>query len=54
VFKVLGAVTVVAYGVVLWTGYEPFTREERGNAPADARGSARSYYLWRTGFQGGK
>lgn len=48
--KYFGAIIVVLYALVTFSGCEPFTRSERGQA--EARGSGVRY--WTGGFMGGK
>ncbi len=52
--KWFGALVVVAYTWVAFTGWEPFSKEERGQVPSDARRGPRSIFLWTSGFHGGK
>ena len=52
--KYIGGAIVLAYtGMTLW-GYEPFTTQEKGSLPADARRGPGGVLLWHTGFMGGK
>jgi hypothetical protein len=48
--KYLGGVIVILYALVAFSGWEPFTREERGQT--GTRGSGVRY--WTGGFMGGK
>ncbi len=48
--KYFGAIIVVLYAVVASSGWEPFTREQRGLVAT--RGSGVRY--WTGGFMGGK
>jgi hypothetical protein len=48
--KYFGAIIVVLYAVVAFSGWEPFTREERG-VVATRGGGVR---FWTGGFMGGK
>jgi hypothetical protein len=48
--KYIGGVVVLLYAVVAFSGWEPFTREERGSASVRSGGS-----VYRSGgFMGGK
>ena len=48
--KYIGAVIVVLYAAVAFSGWEPFTRAQRG--AAGVRGS--SVRTWTGGYMGGK
>lgn len=48
--KYLGGIIVVLYALAAFSGWEPFTRAERGQA--GTRGSGVRY--WTGGFMGGK
>ncbi len=48
--KYIGGVIVILYAVVAFSGWEPFTRAQRGQA-AVTRGGVRT---WTGGFMGGK
>jgi hypothetical protein len=48
--KYFGGIIVVLYALVAFSGWEPFTRAERGQAAT--RGGGGRY--WTGGFMGGK
>ena len=48
--KLIGGVIVILYAVVAFTGCEPFTRTQRGQAVARGGGVR----TWTGGFMGGK
>ncbi len=53
---VLGALAVVAYGLVAFTGME-FGDPAREQVPPDVRqspGGYRSFHFWHSGYHGGK
>jgi hypothetical protein len=52
--KYLGGLILLAYMAIAFTGWEPFTTEERGAVPSDVRRAPGGVLLWRTGFMGGK
>ena len=52
--KYFGGVILLAYAAVSFLGWEPFTTEERGALPADARRGPGGTLIWFTGFRGGK
>lgn len=52
--KYVGGAILVLYAVVAFTGYEPFTTEERGAVPTDVRRAPGGLMLWHGGFMGGK
>ncbi len=49
-----GALVVLAYAAIAFTGWEPFTSQERGALPSDARRAPGGILLWHTGIRGGK
>ena len=49
--KFIGGVIVILYAVVAFSGCEPFTRSQRGQAVARGGGGVRT---WTGGFMGGK
>jgi len=52
--KYLGAAIVAGYAALSIYGFEPFSAQERGRVPADARRGPGGVLLWHTGFRGGK
>ncbi len=52
--KYLGAVILLLYMVIAFSGCEPFTTTQRGAVPSDVRRGPGGVMLWRTGFMGGK
>jgi hypothetical protein len=53
--KYFGGLVVLLYGAVALSGWEPFTKEERGKVPGDARRTGpNGVFIWAGGFQGGK
>lgn len=52
--KILGALIVLGYAAMAFSGYEPFTTQERGSVPADARRGPGGVLIWHSGFRGGK
>lgn len=52
--KVFGGLVVLAYAAMTFTGWEPFTTEERGSLPPDARRGPGGVLIWHSGFRGGK
>lgn len=52
--KYLGGLVVLAYAAMAFSGYEPFTTEQRGKLPSDARRGAGGAFFWTTGYWGGK
>lgn len=51
--KWVGGVLLLLFGVMLFTGYEPFTRATRGVPPGARRGPG-GVWLWPGGLHGGK
>jgi hypothetical protein len=49
--KYIGGLIVLLYAWVAFSGWEPFTREERGRADVRSGGGVR---YWTGGFMGGK
>jgi hypothetical protein len=52
--KYFGGLVVLLYAVMAFSGWEPFTTEERGRVPDDVRRGPGGVLLWTSGFQGGK
>jgi hypothetical protein len=53
--KYFGGLVVLAYAAVAFSGWEPFTNEERGKvAPGDVRRGPNGVFIWTGGFHGGK
>lgn len=52
--RFVGALVVLLFAYVSFTGYRPFTRDERGRLPGDARRGPGGVIFWTGGFQGGK
>jgi hypothetical protein len=52
--KFIGGLIVLLYAWVAFSGWEPFTREERGQVPGDVRSNPRGVRYWTGGFMGGK
>lgn len=52
--KFFGGLVVLAYAAMTFSGWEPFTTEERGKVPDDVRRGPGGVLLWTSGFQGGK
>lgn len=52
--KYFGALIVLGYAAMTYAGYEPFTTEERGKLPQDARRGPGGVLIWHSGFRGGK
>ena len=50
--KVWGALVLLGYGTLAFSGWEPFAREERGEVPPQHR--AGGVYTWFGGYRGGK
>jgi hypothetical protein len=48
--KYIGGVVVLLYAVVAFSGWEPFTREQRGRANVSGGGVR----FWSGGYMGGK
>ena len=51
--KYLGGVVVLLYAVVALSGWEPFTREQRGQV-ANVRSGSGGVRFWTGGYMGGK
>ncbi|HEX8436311.1 hypothetical protein [Archangium sp.] len=49
--KYIGGVIVLLYAVVAFSGWEPFTRSQRGQVAGVRGGGVRT---WTGGFMGGK
>ena len=49
--KFIGGIIVLLYAMVAFSGWEPFTREQRGQTTAPRGGGVRT---WTGGFMGGK
>ena len=55
-FAVLGAVIVISYSAMAFTGYEPGA-PKRNEVPPSFRsspGGYRTFHFWHTGYHGGK
>lgn len=52
--RYFGAIVVLAYAAISFTGFEPFSRDQRGPLPPDARRGPGGVLLWHSGFRGGK
>jgi hypothetical protein len=52
--KFFGGLVVLLYAAMAFSGWEPFTTEERGRVPDDVRGRPNGVFLWTGGFHGGK
>ena len=52
--RFVGGVFVLLFAYMAFTGYRPFTRDERGRLPGDARRGPGGVIFWTGGFQGGK
>jgi len=52
--KIFGALVLLAYAAIAFTGYEPFTTEERGKVPQEYRDRPGGLFLWHSGYHGGK
>jgi hypothetical protein len=56
IYAIAGLLLLVAYAVVAFTGFEPWS-PERDFVPADVRqspGGYRSFHFWHSGYHGGK
>ncbi|WP_338870147.1 hypothetical protein [Myxococcus stipitatus] len=52
--KWFGGLVVLLYSAVVWSGWSPFTREERDRVPGNVRRSPGGVLLWTGGYMGGK
>ncbi|EAU69419.1 hypothetical protein STIAU_3691 [Stigmatella aurantiaca DW4/3-1] len=52
--KYFGGLVLLLYGAMAFSGWEPFTKEERGKVSGDVRRGPGGVLLWTGGFQGGK
>jgi len=52
--KYWGALILLGYAVMAFTGYEPFSSHERSKVPPDARRGPGGVLLWHSGIHGGK
>jgi hypothetical protein len=52
--KYLGGVIVLLYAAVALSGWEPFTRAQRGRVDLRSGGGASGVRYWTGGFMGGK
>ena len=52
--KYFGGMVVLVYAALAFTGFEPFSREEKGRVPTDARRGPGGVLIWHSGFRGGK
>jgi hypothetical protein len=52
--KYVGGLLLLLYGVMVYTGYEPFAGGRRGSVPAGTRRAPGGTFLWWGGLHGGK
>ncbi|MBF5045159.1 MULTISPECIES: hypothetical protein [Myxococcaceae] len=52
--RFLGGLVVLLFAYLAFTGWRPYTAEERGQLPGDARRGPGGAIFWTGGFQGGK
>jgi hypothetical protein len=52
--KYFGGLVVLLYAAMAFSGWEPFTTEERGRVPDATRRGPNGVFLWTGGFHGGK
>ncbi|MFB1479493.1 hypothetical protein [Corallococcus sp. RDP092CA] len=52
--RYLGGLVLVAYAWATYTGWAPFSDEERGKVTGDVRRGPGGVLLWTGGFMGGK
>lgn len=52
--KWFGGLVVLAYAAAAFTGWAPFSDEDRGKVPENVRRGPGGVLLWTGGFMGGK